>query len=71
MSYWKEHPPVHILMQGIAHGLSGIRVGDPMMVPAIEPQTQHVTSALELMGIVRGAGIEMGIVNQPGAVYGR
>jgi hypothetical protein len=67
MEYWEEHPPLHLLVQGIAGGMSG-RVVGKQIAAAPQPQPKHIESAEELMGIIGGAGIPIGVVRQPGAL---
>ena len=58
--YWRKHPPLHILVQGIASGMAGKLVGEDEATPA-EPK-KHVQSADELMAALTSAGIPVGVI---------
>ena len=57
--YWRKHPPLHILVQGIASGMAGKLVGEDDSPP--EPR-QHVQSADEIMSALMSAGIPVGVI---------
>ncbi len=64
--YWKQNPPMHILIKGIASGLAGERIGDatpPKNSATPTPSSTRVQTAEELIGIMRGAGINVGVVH--------
>ncbi len=53
--YWTEHPPTHILVHGVASGMSGRRIGKKRERGAKPTQSpQHITDAGQLMGILGG-----------------
>lgn len=58
LDYWKEFPPVHILLQGIAAGL-GAKFGSSAIKA---PEKKHVESGEELLGILQGSGISFGVI---------
>jgi len=56
--YWKQHPPVHVLLKAIAEGLSGKRIGSaespPQKDTPVRPFTEKQFNELaELMGGVQ------------------
>ena len=61
--YWTEHPPLHIIAQGIASGMSGQRVGTQRPTKSTISEPTQITSASQLMGIIGGLGLpEIGVV---------
>jgi len=62
LRYWRAHPPMHLLVQGIASGLAGKPVGETDDEPK-EPK-KHVESAQELLGILQSSGINVGVIQQ-------
>lgn len=63
--YWRAHPPLHILVQGIASGFSGKVVGEVHKENVVEsPQKTHVQSADEIFSIMSAAGIPIGVIQQ-------
>jgi len=65
LSYWRKHPPQHLLMQGMAGGFSGVTSN----LPARE-SPKHIESAEEFFSMARGAGIDVNVrpaaPNDPG-----
>lgn len=68
LEYWNEYPPIRTLLHGIASGLAGRRVGvEPkarveMQTPAVERQIRSKDDIPELMGIMRAAGLDFGVL---------
>jgi len=63
LRYWQAHPPLHILVQGIASGMAGKPVGRIDDDAPKEPK-QHVESAEELLSILQSSGIPVGVIQQ-------
>jgi hypothetical protein len=59
LDYWQDFPPVHIMVQGIASGISGQRLG--RVSPKSQPK--HIRNAEELIGIFAGSGIPGGVIH--------
>ena len=56
--YWEAHPPLHILVQGIASGLSGQVIGkSPEGVKEDGGTGVKDTTAEEMMAIISETGI--------------
>jgi hypothetical protein len=62
LNYWQEFPPVHVLLQSIATGLSGKKIGRAN--PVNEPEPKNIQSAEELIGIITGSGISGGVIEK-------
>lgn len=67
--YWHDHPPIHILLEGIASGMAGFTVGGgrvyateekPAPTPLANPN--EIKSAEELMGLIPSLGFPLGSV---------
>jgi hypothetical protein len=64
MRYWREHPPHHLLMQGVAGGLSGVTVGNraPSIREDVSPT--EVRSGADFLKMVQGSGVEVGVLHE-------
>jgi hypothetical protein len=68
ISYWEEHPPVHLLIQGIASGLSGKHIGERRTssdTAPSQPSNKNVESAEELAKILSGSGLDFSAYTLP------
>jgi len=65
LNYWKRHPPVHILMQGMASGFSGVTVGTPAPQKVDDKPPNFVTDAEEFVKMVQGTGLSIGVMQLP------
>jgi hypothetical protein len=58
IEYWNERPPIQSLLQGIAMAL-GARLPSKQE----QPEVPKITSAEELIGIMRGSGLNFGVIH--------
>jgi hypothetical protein len=61
LGYWRDHPPAHILLQGIAGGLGAKFKDTTKRMAADGPLPNPIVSPQQLIGILQSNGLNFGV----------